>query len=98
MGFKILKNWTNILQVLGDEGFKVQVGRVVYKDWGIKRGWEEVLSIERGFQQKDFGEIISGKKDRPWRTSRNKYLIIWMSVTYKGDQNRYLQLDNEIIN
>ena len=21
-----------------------------------------------------------------------------MSVTYKGDQNRYLQLDNEIIN
>ena len=37
MGFKIIKNWTNILQVLGDEGFKVGVGRVVYKDWGIKK-------------------------------------------------------------
>ena len=35
---------------------------------------------------------------RPWRTSTNQYLITWMSVTYKGDQNRYLQLDNEIIN
>ena len=33
VGFKIIKNWTNILQVLGgDEGFKVGVGRVVYKD------------------------------------------------------------------
>ena len=27
----------------GDEGFKVGVGRVVYKDLGIKRGGEEVL-------------------------------------------------------
>ena len=57
VGFKIIKNWTNILQVLGDQGFKVGVGGVVYKDWGIKMGGEEVLSIGRGFQQKDFGEI-----------------------------------------
>ena len=32
VGFKIIKNRTNILEVLGDEGFKVGVGRVVYKD------------------------------------------------------------------
>ena len=32
VGFKIIKNLTNILQVLGDEVFKVGVGRVVYKD------------------------------------------------------------------
>ena len=32
VGFKIIKNQTNILQVLGDEEFKVAVGRVVYKD------------------------------------------------------------------
>ena len=32
VGFKIIKNGINILQVLGDEGFKVGVGRVVYKD------------------------------------------------------------------
>ena len=57
VGFKIIKNWTNILQVLGGEGFKVGVGRVVYKDWGIKMGGEEVLSIGRGFQQKEFGSI-----------------------------------------
>ena len=31
VGFKIIKNQTNILQVLGDERFKVGVGRVVYK-------------------------------------------------------------------
>ena len=31
--FKIIKNSTNILQVLGGgEGFEVEVGRVVYKD------------------------------------------------------------------
>ena len=41
----------------GDEGFKVGVGRVFYKDWGIKMGGEEVLSIERGFQQKEFRAI-----------------------------------------
>ena len=57
VSFKIIKNWANILQVLGDEGFKVVVGRVVSKDWGIKRGGEEVLSIGRGFEQKDFGAI-----------------------------------------
>ena len=33
------------------------VGRVVYKDLGIKMGGEEVLSIGRGFQQKYFGSI-----------------------------------------
>ena len=33
------------------------VGRVVYKDLGIKRGGEEDLSIVRGFQQKEFGSI-----------------------------------------
>ena len=33
------------------------VGRVVYKDLGIKRGGEEFLSIGRGFQQKLFGAI-----------------------------------------
>ena len=33
------------------------VGRVVYKDCGIKRGGEQVLSIGRGFQQKYFGSI-----------------------------------------
>ena len=59
MGFKIIKNQTNILQVLGDEGFKVGVGRVVYKDLGIKRGGEEVLSIGRGFQKKRFWVNIS---------------------------------------
>ena len=32
VGFKIIKNQTNILQVLGGEAFKVGVGRVVYKD------------------------------------------------------------------
>ena len=30
--FKIIKNQTNILQVLGDKGFKLGVTRVVYKD------------------------------------------------------------------
>ena len=57
VGFKIIKNQTNILQVLGDELFKVGVGRVVYKAWGIKKGGEKVLSIRRGFQQKEFGSI-----------------------------------------
>ena len=33
------------------------VGRVVYKDSGIKEGGEEVKSIRRGFQQKVFGSI-----------------------------------------
>ena len=33
------------------------VGRVVYRDLGIKRGGEEVLSIGRGFQQKYFAAI-----------------------------------------
>ena len=33
------------------------VGRVVYKDQGIKKGREEVLSIGMGFQQKEFGSI-----------------------------------------
>ena len=46
-----------IADIGGDEGFKVGVGKVVYKDWGIKRGGEEVLSIGRGFQQKEFGSI-----------------------------------------
>ena len=46
-----------IVGIGGDEGFKVGVGRVVYKDWGIKRGGEEVLSIGMGYQKKDFGEI-----------------------------------------
>ena len=32
VGFKIIKNQTTILQVLGDEGFKVGAGRVVYRD------------------------------------------------------------------
>ena len=32
--------------------FKVGVGRVVYKDRGIKRGGEDVLSIGRGIEQK----------------------------------------------
>ena len=32
--------------------------RVVYKDLCIKRGGEEVLSIGRGFQQKEFGSIF----------------------------------------
>ena len=31
--------------------------RVVYKDWGIKKGEGEVLGIGRGFQQKYFGSI-----------------------------------------
>ena len=31
-----------IVGIGGDEGFKVGVGRVVYKDLGIKRGGEEV--------------------------------------------------------
>ena len=46
-----------IVGIGGDEGFKVGVGRVAYKDWGIKRGGEEVLSIQSGFQQKEFGSI-----------------------------------------
>ena len=41
----------------GDKGFKVGMGRVVCKDWGINSGGEEVLSIGRGFQQKEFGSI-----------------------------------------
>ena len=41
----------------GDEGFKVGVGMVVYKDWGIKRGGEEVFKYWEGFQQKYFGAI-----------------------------------------
>ena len=57
VGFKIIKNQTNILQLLGDEGFNVGVGRVIYKDWDIKRGGEEVLSIGWGFQQKEFRSI-----------------------------------------
>ena len=32
--------------------------RVFYKDLGIKRGGGKVLSIGRGFQQKDFGSIF----------------------------------------
>ena len=37
VGFKIIKNRTNILQVLGGmEGLRWG-DRVVYKDWGIKR-------------------------------------------------------------
>ena len=32
-------------------------GRVVYKDLGIERGGEKVLSIGRGFQQKYFRAI-----------------------------------------
>ena len=32
VGFKMIKNRTNILKVLGGEGFKVGLGRVVYKD------------------------------------------------------------------
>ena len=63
VGFKIIKKWTNILYVLGDEGFKVGEGRVVNKDWGIKRGVEEVLRIGRGFQQKDSGSISLEIKD-----------------------------------
>ena len=31
--------------------------RVVYKDWGIKRGGGEVFSIGRVFQQKEFWSI-----------------------------------------
>ena len=46
-----------IVGIRGDEGFKVWVGRVVYKEWDIKRGEEEVLSIGKGFQQKYFGSI-----------------------------------------
>ena len=46
-----------IASIRGDEGFKVGVGRVIYKDWGIKRAGEEVLSIGRVFQQKEFGSI-----------------------------------------
>ena len=46
-----------IVGIRGDEGLKVWVGRVVYKDWGIQRGEEEVLSIGKGFQQKYFGSI-----------------------------------------
>ena len=50
MGFKIIKNLNQyIAGVGGGEGFKVEVGRVVYKDRGIKRGGEEVLIIGRGF-------------------------------------------------
>ena len=30
---------------------------MVYKDCGLKRGGEEVLSIGRGFQKKVFGSI-----------------------------------------
>ena len=41
-----------------DEGFKVGVGRVVYKDLGIKTGGEEVLSIGRGFQKKSLGQYL----------------------------------------
>ena len=38
------------------------VGRVFYKDSGIKRGGEEVLTIGRGFQQKYFGSIFLENK------------------------------------
>ena len=41
-----------IASIGGDEGFKLGVDRVVYKDWGIKRAGEEALSIMMGFQQK----------------------------------------------
>ena len=46
-----------IVGIGGDEGFKVGVGRVVYKDWDVKMGGEELLSIGMGFQQKEFGSI-----------------------------------------
>ena len=46
-----------IVDIGGGEGFKVGVGRMVYKDWGIKMGGEEVLSIGKGFQKKEFGSI-----------------------------------------
>ena len=42
----------------GDDRFKVGVGRVVYKDSGIKRGREEVLSIGRGFNKKSLGQYL----------------------------------------
>ena len=32
---------------------------MVYKDQGIKRGGEEVLSIRRGFNKKGFGQYLS---------------------------------------
>ena len=47
-----------IAGIRGDEGFKVGVGRVVYKDWGIQRAGEEVLSIGRGFQQNILGQYL----------------------------------------
>ena len=57
VGFKILKIEQIYCRYWGDEGFKVGVCRVVYKDWGIKRGGEEVLNIGMGFQQKESGSI-----------------------------------------
>ena len=35
------------------------VGRVVYKDWGIKRGGEEVLILGGGFKKKSLGQYLS---------------------------------------
>ena len=41
----------------GMRGLRWGGGRVVYKDWGIKKGRGEVLGIGRGFQQNFFGSI-----------------------------------------
>ena len=57
---KLLKIEPIYCRYWGDEGFKVGLGRVVYKDRGIKRGEEEVLSIGRGFKQKRIWVNISG--------------------------------------
>ena len=38
-------------------GLRWRGGRVVYKDWGIKKVHGEVLGIGRGFQKKEFGSI-----------------------------------------
>ena len=58
VGFKIIKNSTNILQVLGGMRGLRCGDRVIYKDLGIKMGGGKVLSIGRGFQQKYFGSIF----------------------------------------
>ena len=54
---KLLKIEPIYCRYWGDEGFKMGVGRVVYKDLGIKMGAEEILRIGSGFQQKEFGSI-----------------------------------------
>ena len=51
VGFKIIKNRTNKLQVLGDEGFKVGC-MVVYNDWGIKKEWGEGFKYWEGVSTK----------------------------------------------